>query len=306
MKIDTKSIFIFIIVIVFGFIYAEIEDKRVNNKKEDIEPVIVEDNSDAVKLKVDGNLNVYYLNVGQADAVLVENNGLYMLIDAGNNGDGKELVDYFNSLGIKKFEYVIASHPHEDHIGGMDDILNNFDVEHFYMPDVVTTTKTFEDVITALENNEIALETPEIGSIFILGGCKFEVLYVGEEGSDLNDTSIVIRGLYGNNSFLFMGDAPSGVEKELLDDNIDSDVLKVGHHGSKYSSSVKFLNEVTPDYAIISAGEGNSYNHPHDVALERLADCGAKIYRTDTDGTILATSDGDNITFKLLDVELNG
>lgn len=305
MKVNLKYLFIILVVVAWGFIYAELEERKLNNSNEITKPIVNSIN-DSVKLTVEGNLNVYYFDVGQADSILLENNGQYMLIDAGNNADGEGLVNYFEDLGIKTFEYVIGTHAHEDHIGGMDDIINNFEVKNFYMPDVVTTSKTFEDLVGALENNEVAFQTPQIGDVFVFGHCKFEVLYVGEEGDDLNDTSIVVRGLYGNNSFLFMGDATSNVEKEILDSNIDSDVLKVGHHGSRYSSSVKFLNKVTPKVSIISTGEGNSYKHPHDVTLEKLNDVGSQIYRTDLDGTIIASSDGENVTFKFADTALDG
>lgn len=305
MKMEPKYLFILFVVIAWGFIYAQIQDKKPKNNGE-ITKTTVGSINDAVKLTVDGNLNIYYLDVGQADSILLENNGQYMLIDAGNNADGKGLVSYFKELGIEHFEYVIATHAHEDHIGGMDDVINNFEVKNFYMPDVVTTSKTFENLLDALENKNITFQTPEIGSLFVFGGCKFEVLHVGTEDDDLNDTSIVVRGLYGDNSFIFMGDATSVVEEELLTNNIDSDVLKVGHHGSKYSSSVSFLNKVTPKYAIISVGEGNSYAHPHDITFSKLKDVGAKVYRTDRDGTIVASSDGENITFETIDTELDG
>lgn len=307
MKDFFKILIIVVGVLAFSLLYAKSETKKQQNrKKEETVKPIIKSNSDMVKLKVDGKLNVYYFDVGQADAIVIENNGYYMLIDAGNNADGKNLVAYFKRMGIKKFDRVIATHAHEDHIGGMDDILNNFEVAHFYMPDVVTTTKTFEDVITALEDKKIELEIPKEGDVFILGTCKFEVLHVGTEDDDLNDSSIVVRGLFGDNSFLFTGDATGNVEEDLLDKNIDSDVLKVGHHGSKYSSTKEFLDTVTPEYAIISVGEGNSYQHPHDVSLNRIKASGAKIYRTDREGTIIATSDGKDVTFRTIETELDG
>lgn len=307
MRMDNKYILIAIIVLVWGFIYAGIHENRkkerenIKDKKE-----VISSLNDSVKMRVEGNLNIYYFNVGQADAILLENNNKYMLIDAGNNSDGELIVKHLKEIGVKKFDYLIATHAHEDHIGGMDDIINNFDIEKFYMPDVVTTTKTFEDLITSLENKSIAFETPNIGDIFLFGGCKFEVLYLSNDESDLNDTSIVIRGLYGDNSFLFMGDASSDVEKKILNDNIDSDVLKVGHHGSRYSSSVNFLNKVTPYYSIISVGDDNSYNHPHSVTTVKLEDIGSKIFRTDLDGTIFVSSDGKNIKIEKLNINLNG
>ena len=304
---DPKIIFIVIVVLVWGFIYAEIQEgKKKNVSKDENKLEVVGGMNDAVKVATKVDLSVYYFDVGQADSILLTNNDKYMLIDAGNNADGKNIVNYLKKLGIKKLDYLVATHAHEDHIGGMDDIINSFDIGVFYMPDVVTTTKTFEDLIVALENNNVKVDTPNIGDIFLFGGCKFEVLHLDDDESDLNNTSIVLRGLYGNNSFLFMGDATSVVEKVILNSNIDSDVLKVGHHGSRYSSSVNFLKKVTPKYSIISVGEDNSYNHPHSVTFTKLEDVDSNVYRTDNDGTILVTSDGKDIKLEKMDLSLNG
>lgn len=304
---DPKIIFILIVILVWGFIYAEIQEgKKKNISKEENKINIADVMNDAVKVATKGNLDVYYFDVGQADSILLANDDKYMLIDAGNNADGENIVNYLKKLGVKKIDYLVATHAHEDHIGGMDDVINSFDIGTFYMPDVVTTTKTFEDLIIALEDNNVKVDTPNIGDIFLFGSCKFEVLHLDDDESDLNNTSIVLRGLYGNNSFLFMGDATSEVEKEILNSNIDSDVLKVGHHGSRYSSSVNFLKKVTPKYSIISVGEDNSYNHPHSVTFTKLEEVLSSVYRTDIDGTIFVTSDGKDIKIEKMDLSLNG
>ena len=253
------------------------------------------------------DLKVYFFDVGQADSILITNNGHNMLIDAGNNEDGPKLVKYIKEdLGITEFDYLIGTHPHEDHIGGLDDIINNFDIKKIYLPDITTTTKTFEDVLDAISSKELTITIPKIGETFKLGEADFTVLYTGTNSSDLNSTSIIIKMIFGNYSYLFTGDTTSEIEKLILKENIDVDVLKVAHHGSKYSSSLEFLKKTTPSYAIISVGKNNSYNHPSSETINNLKKYTNNIYLTSELGTILLTSNGQTIDVSSLDTNTDG
>lgn len=257
---------------------------------------------------VSSNLKVSYLDVGQADSILIENNEEAMLIDAGNNEDGALLVKYFEQEGINNFKYVVGTHPHEDHIGGLDDIIDNFSIECLYIPDAITTTKTFMDVLDSLEAKNMTYKVPKIGDEFYLGDAKIEVIYTGTDTSDLNNTSIVLKLNFGKTSFLFTGDATSKTEEILLDNGADikADVLKIGHHGSKYSTTDKFLSKVNPKYAIISVGANNSYKHPDDEVINKLNTNNIDIYRTDQKGTIIITSDGNNLNITNIATNVNG
>jgi len=230
-----------------------------------------------------------------------------MLIDAGNNEDGNHLVNYLkNDIKLSNIDVVIGTHPHEDHIGGLDDVINGFDVGKIYLPDAISTSKTFEDLIDSIEKKSYKINVPIEDEVFELGDMNFKVLYSGSDESDLNNTSIVLKMNFGNTSYLFTGDATSKTEKKLLDKDIKADVLKVGHHGSSYSTSDTFLNKVNPKYAVIQVGDNNSYNHPTKETLDKLNKNGIKIYRTDIDGTIKLVSDGNNISFELIDTNLDG
>lgn len=253
------------------------------------------------------DLKVYFFDVGQADSILITNNGHNMLIDAGNNEDGPKLVKYIKEdLGITEFDYLIGTHPHEDHIGGLDDIINNFDIKKIYLPDITTTTKTFEDVLDAISSKELTITMPKIGETFKLGEADFTILYTGTNSSDLNSTSIITKMIFGKYSYLFTGDTTSDIEKTILDQNIDIDVLKVAHHGSKYSSSLEFLEKTTPSYAIISVGKNNSYNHPSSETINNLKKYTNNIYLTSELGTILLTSNGQTIDVSYLDTNTDG
>lgn len=294
--------FLIIIVFVGVYFYKNFIEVEINDNQDTSLKRVISDNVN----NNDDNLEIYYLDVGQADSILIRYLDNNILIDAGNNEDGEKLVSYFKSLGINDFKYVIATHAHEDHIGGMDDIIKSFSIEHYLMPNAISTTKTFEDVLDSLEDKDVLVSIPDIDSKFNVDNLEFSVIYVGDDEKDLNNSSIVLRMIYKNTSYLFMGDATSKVEKEILEKDIKSDVLKVGHHGSQYSSSAHFLKKVSPLYAIIQCGEGNSYGHPKDVTLEKLHKIGATIYRTDLDHTIKLISDGNNISFEKIETDTNG
>ena len=297
------SLLMALFLVIFGSIFYFLEPSQANPNTPTPTPEIVQANQE---IQDGEKLQIWFLDVGQADSILIQDNDTYMLIDAGNNEDGEKLVSYFQSLGIESFQYVIGTHAHEDHIGGMNDIIDNFNIGTFYMPDAITTTATFESVLDSLEAKNIAFQTPSIDSIFKLGNAAIDVLYVGTDDSDLNNTSIVLKLTYGNTSILFMGDAEKEVETIIEKKDISADVLKVGHHGSNTSSSKTFLEKVNPSYAIISVGTGNSYGHPSNTTIQNLENQNIQIYRTDENGTIIMTSDGTDITFQTIQTNTNG
>lgn len=250
------------------------------------------------------NLKVHYFDVRQGDCILVQVNNKNLLIDAGPKDAESQLIKNINNLNIKKIDYVIATHPHEDHIGGMGQIIKNFNIGKFYAPKVTSNTKTFEYMINQLNNKNLKINIikPGIGDDIDLGkDVKVEVFAPNNSSyENLNNYSPIIKISYKSTSFLFTGDAEKLSEKEVLNKEYDiqSDVLKIGHHGSSSSTSKEFLNKVNPKIAVISLGKDNDYGHPHKETISSLKNKGIKYFRTDEEGTVILESDGKTVTKK--------
>lgn len=251
-----------------------------------------------------GEVQFHFIDVGQGDAALIRTEKGDILIDAGTNASEDELKAYLDSLGVTDIEYAVFTHPHEDHIGGADMVLNTYNVKNVVLPDATSTSKTFERMMDAIEAEkcEVIEATPD--KTFKVGELTCTILApISTSYTETNNYSVVIRADYGETSVLFTGDAETHSESEMLERYrfkglLDCDLLKVGHHGSDTSSSQAFLDAVTPVYAVISCGEGNSYGHPIQAILARYEAMKAEIYRTDLEGSIVFTSTGGEPTKK--------
>lgn len=244
-------------------------------------------------------MKVHYIDVGQGDSILVQIGSKSLLIDAGSNEVQKSLTAYIKQQGIKTLDYVIATHPHEDHIGSMDNVINKFEIKNFYAPRLVSATSAFESVIKALHYKKLKIHAVKAGDKMRIDEnttCEFlapnSIRY-----ENLNNYSIVTKITHGDTVFLFMGDAEELSEQEILSRGYDvhCDVLKVGHHGSTSSSSSQFLAQASPKIAVISCGKGNEYGHPHPETITKYNQIACIVLRTDKKGTIIVTSDGKNI-----------
>ena len=248
----------------------------------------------------DGEMEVHFIDVGQADCALLASGGHFMLIDGGNNDDAEHIVTYLQNAGVKKLDLVVGTHPHEDHIGSLDAAIEAFDIGAVYMPDVSADTETYRDVLDAVEGKGLQVQHPVPGDVLDFNGLPVEIFGPVKEYSNLNNYSIVLRVSVGETAFLFTGDVEIEGEYDILEQGFDisADVLKVSHHGSSGSSVEEFLAYTDADYAVISVGEGNIYDHPEAVTLKRLQNYGMEIYRTDEQGTIVCDTDGKNISFR--------
>ena len=258
-------------------------------------------------IRGDNTLAVHFIDVGQADCALIECGGAYVLIDGGNRDDGQKVISYLQSCGVEELEAVICTHAHEDHVGGLPAVLAVYPTKQVFAPTKTYSSNVFDDFLYYVDQQGLEVTIPEPGTRFSLYGDEqhwgAEVVFLGPVKSyaETNDTSLVTRIQFFNHTFLFTGDMEVAAENDMLDHWGDAlewnvDVLKVGHHGSSTSSGYRFVYETDPEYAIISCGKDNSYGHPHDEIVDRYKDAGVPMLRTDELGTILAVSDGHEIT----------
>ena len=246
-------------------------------------------------------LEVHFIDVGQADASLLICDGHAMLIDGGNAEDSNLIYSYLKSHNITKLDYLVCTHAHEDHVGGLSGALNFATVGTTYAPVENYDSKAFKNFVTYLDKQNLSITIPSHGDTFTLGSASCKIIGPIYASDEPNNTSLVIRVVYGETNFLFTGDAERVVEQDILNAGYDvsSTVLKVGHHGSDSSTSYLWLREVAPTYAVISVGKDNSYGHPTEDVLSRLRDADVITYRTDMQGDIICVSDGKNISFSV-------
>lgn len=257
---------------------------------------------DAYTSTGESDFKVHFLDVGQADCTIIQSGKEAMIIDAGNNGDADYILSYLDELGISALKYAIATHSHEDHVGAMNRVIDRIKVEEIIIPEEDTNTITYQDVLDAVKKQKVKIVRPVIGKEYQVGDANFQIIAPrGASYSDANDYSVGVIVRYGKHKFMFTGDASEKSEKEILETGIDLevDVLQAGHHGSNTSNSEDFIRAANPVYTVISCGKDNKYGHPHVEALARFEDHDVQIYRTDLQGTIVASSDGKELHWEV-------
>lgn len=255
----------------------------------------------ALTVKAEGNseMAVHFIDVGQGNAILVQSGGQNLLYDGGDQSHADLIISYLQEQNVENIDYMIASHYDEDHIGGLVPCIDNFSVSNIFGPDYVHTSNLFNNFMNTATANAIIVQYPSVGETFDFGTGSFTVLAPNGISQNSNDNSLVIKLKNGSNSFIFTGDAEETSEQDMISTgmNLDCDVLSVGHHGSASSTTWDFLEATSPSYAVISCGINNQYNHPSADTMGRLSDMGIPVFRTDKQGTIIAVSDGTNISW---------
>ena len=248
----------------------------------------------------EGTLSVHYIDVGQADAILLETEGKFMLIDGGNKDDSQLVVSYLEQQGVSELEAVVCTHPHEDHVGGLPAVLAVYPTKAVYAPTKTYSSKIFDSFLYYVDQQGLDVTIPSPGQLLTFGDMIMTFVGPVQSYAETNDTSIVISAFFDDVRFIFTGDMEVAAENDMLDYwgeqmDWDSTVLKVGHHGSSTSSSYRFIREIDPEYAIVSVGKDNSYGHPHKEVISRYADAGIPMLRTDELGHIIVTADGSDV-----------
>ena len=254
-------------------------------------------------VSTEGSVEMHVIDVGQGDSVLIKSEKSALLIDAGPNSSQNKLVSYLRAQGIEKLDCLVLTHPHEDHIGGADLVLESFITDTVLMPDFPASTKAFENLLDAIEARSLNITIPRRGDKFVLDNINYTVLSPSENDyEETNDYSIGLKIEFGETSFVLTGDAEKLSEGEMLDyfgaDFLDCDIFKAAHHGSTTSNSKKFIKALSPDYIAISCGLDNTYGHPHKEIRDLFEEISAKVYRTDLDSDIVFVSDGKEISVK--------
>lgn len=294
------SIITGIVILVFGILFL-LDKVGIVNYDSILTSLGLKDNT-----TIDGEVCVHFIDVGQGDSELIISGNKTVLIDAGEKEYGTKVTEYLKKYNITKIDYVIGTHPHSDHIGGLETVINNFEIGEIFMPkikdDLVPTTTTYLNLLKAIKNKGLKISSGEFGQRINLSKSEL-ILYPPQKDYDgLNNYSIVTKLIHGKNTFLLTGDAETIEEKDLINSSADlkADVYKAGHHGSSTSSSSAFLKKVKPQICVISVGEGNKYRHPSDVAIKRMSEYTENIYRTDLLGTIVIVSDekGLHLTYE--------
>lgn len=235
---------------------------------------------------------IHFINTGNSDAILIKEGSKAALIDGGDNDDENTVVSYLKKQGVKELEYIFATHPDADHIGGLDAVINSIAVKNVYVSNGDANTKTYVDFINAISNKGLNPSVPLLNSEFKLEKSKFKVLSVANE-KEVNDNSIVLEYINGNDKILFMGDAGREIENNINTEDVD--LLKIGHHGSRTSSDPSFIRKTNPEYAVITVGENNRYGHPHEETMDTLKNNNIEVHRNDECGDIIFISTGKGL-----------